>query len=130
MAEENSKEKLWILVKAYPQPSTKYQETVCCAGITMDGRLLRLYPIRYRHLKKEQQFNRFDLLEVNIRKSTTEKDKRPESYRVDEDSIVILRKGKQASGVTGMIVSQLVKVQPLPCEKGKSRRKQGCPKKL
>ena len=32
--------------------------------------------------------------------------------------------------MTGMIVSQLVEVQPLPCEKGKSRRMQGCPKKL
>jgi len=97
MPEENSKEKLWILVKAYPQPSLKYQETVCCAGITEDGRLLRLYPIRYRHLKKEQQFDRFDLLEVKIRKSNQEKDKRPESYKVDEDSIVILKKGKHAS---------------------------------
>ncbi|MFA5924732.1 MAG: hypothetical protein WC856_26170, partial [Methylococcaceae bacterium] len=33
-------------------------------------------------------------------------------------------------GATGMIVSQLVEVQPLPCEKGKCRRRQGCPKKL
>jgi len=33
-------------------------------------------------------------------------------------------------GATGMVVSQLVEVQPLPCEKGRSRRKQGCPKKL
>ncbi len=30
-----------ILVKAFPQPSEKHEETVCCAGITEDGRQLR-----------------------------------------------------------------------------------------
>jgi hypothetical protein len=100
---ENSyqeQEKLWILVKAYPQPSQKYQETVCCAAITESGRLLRLYPIRYRHLKKEQQFERFDLLELTLRKAFDDHDKRPESYKVDEDSIIILKKGKLANSVS------------------------------
>jgi hypothetical protein len=87
-------EKAWILVKAYPQPSKKYQETVCCAAITEDGLFLRLYPIRYRHLKKEQQFERFDLLEFKLWKA--EQDPRPESFKVDESSIVILKNGKDA----------------------------------
>ncbi|MCL7420857.1 MAG: hypothetical protein M8364_08145 [Methylobacter sp.] len=97
MLEKPIKEKLWILVKAYPQPSQKYQETVCCAGITEDGRLLRLYPIRYRHLDKEQQFDRFDHVEMAIWKSHSDRDKRPESYKVDESSILILHKGKNAN---------------------------------
>lgn len=46
-----------VLVKAYPQPSEQYGETVCVAAITEDGsRLLRLYPIRFRHLDPEQRF--------------------------------------------------------------------------
>ncbi len=30
-----------ILVKAFPQPSTKHEETVCCAGINEDTGELR-----------------------------------------------------------------------------------------
>lgn len=95
--EKPIKERLWILVKAYPQPSQKYQETVCCAGITEDGRLLRLYPIRYRHLNIDQQFDRFDYVEMAIWKSPSDRDKRPESFKVDESSITILKKNKSAT---------------------------------
>lgn len=81
------------MVKAFPQPSQKHEETVCCAGITEDGKeLLRLFPIRYRRLDKEEQFDRFDLVEMTITKAS---DPRPESYRVDEDSIHRLERGKQ-----------------------------------
>lgn len=86
----------WILVKAYPQPSKKYQETVCVAAIAEDGRqLLRLYPIRYRNLPIAQRFDRFDLVEMQV--TTPPRDTRPESYQVKEDSIIILKKGKQAT---------------------------------
>jgi hypothetical protein len=81
-----------ILVKAFPQPSKAHEETVCCAGITEDGRqLLRLFPIRYRRLAKEHQFERFDLVEMTATKAS---DPRPESYRVDEASIHLLESGK------------------------------------
>jgi hypothetical protein len=81
-----------ILVKAFPQPSEKHEETVCCAGITEDGRqLLRLFPIRYRRLPKEHQFERFDLVEMTATKAS---DPRPESYRVDEASIQLVESGK------------------------------------
>jgi len=49
MQGRHQKRRVRILVKAFPQPSTKHEETVCCAGVTEDGeQLLRLYPIRYR----------------------------------------------------------------------------------
>ena len=48
MQGKHQKRRIRILVKAFPQPSTKHEETVCCAGVTEGGReLLRLYPIRY-----------------------------------------------------------------------------------
>ena len=50
-------ERALVLVKAFPQPSQKYEETVCCAGITPAGQVVRLYPVRYRRLKPEQRFN-------------------------------------------------------------------------
>jgi len=85
------------LVKAFPQPSTKHEETVCCAGITDDDdkELLRLYPIRYRRLEKCDQFDRFDLVEMTLTKASN--DSRPESYRVDEGSIHLIEKGKSVS---------------------------------
>ena len=58
-----------ILVKAFPQHSEKYQETVCCAGVTDDARLIRLYPITFRRLAAENQFNRYDLIEALLTKA-------------------------------------------------------------
>ena len=90
------KKRIWILVKAFPQPSQKYEETVCCAGITEDtGELLRLYPIRYRRLDKVNQFDRFDLVEMTITRASD--DYRPESHRVDHDSIQVIKSGKKLS---------------------------------
>jgi hypothetical protein len=37
MQEKHQKRRVRILVKAFPQPSTKHEETVCCAGVTEDG---------------------------------------------------------------------------------------------
>jgi hypothetical protein len=86
----NERLRVRILVKAFPQPSKKHEETVCCAGVTEDGtRLLRLFPIRYRRLAKEHQFERFDLVEMLATKAS---DPRPESYRVDEPSIRLLER--------------------------------------
>lgn len=80
-----------ILVKAFPQHSEKYEETVCCAGVTEDSRLIRLYPITYRRLAKENQFNRYDLVEALLTKASN--DVWAESYRVDHDSIRVVERG-------------------------------------
>jgi hypothetical protein len=79
-----------ILVKAFPQHSEKYEETICCAGVTDEGRLIRLFPITYRRLAPENQFNRYDLIEARLTKAS---DARPESYRVDHGSIRVLERG-------------------------------------
>ena len=90
-----STRRLRILVKAFPQPSKKYEETVCCAGITEDtGELLRLFPIRYRRLDEANQFDRSDLVEMTLTKAS---DPRPESYHIDEPSIRVIEKGNKLS---------------------------------
>jgi hypothetical protein len=81
-----------ILVKAFPQHSEKYEETVCCAGVTDDHRLIRLYPITYRRLAKDHQFNRYDQIEALTTKASN--DTRPESYRIDHDSIKVIERDK------------------------------------
>lgn len=92
MLSKHQLRRIRILVKAFPQPSKKHEETVCCAGVTEDGQeLLRLFPIRYRRLPKENRFNRYDLVEMKITKA---RDPRPESYQVDENSIRLIQRDK------------------------------------
>jgi len=87
--------RVFVLVKAYPQPSRTYEETVCCAGITEDGEFIRLYPVRYRRLKAAARFERYDLIEVEGERPRD--DHRPESFHVNEDSIRILRRAAEFS---------------------------------
>ncbi|MBF0541027.1 MAG: hypothetical protein HQK91_06220 [Nitrospirae bacterium] len=82
--------KVLITVKTYPNPSTKYEETVCVAGIDLStGKWIRLYPITYRDLDDNQKFKKYCIIEVNVKKANN--DHRPESYKVDTDSIKIIK---------------------------------------
>ena len=74
-----------ILIKALPQPSKKYGETVCCAGLTDGGEWKRLFPVRYRHLAGDQSFQRWDRISFNYR--APHQDSRRESCHIFEDSI-------------------------------------------
>lgn len=76
-----------VLVKALPQPSRTYGETVCCAGVTAEGQWKRLFPVRFRHLLGDSSFSRWDWVRFNYRPPT--RDKRVESCHVYEDSIVV-----------------------------------------
>lgn len=76
----------FILVKALPQPSKTYGETVCCAGVTANRHWKRLFPVRFRHLGGDSSFSRWDWVRFKYRLPTT--DKRVESCHVFEDSIV------------------------------------------
>ena len=78
-----------ITVKAPPNPSRKYQETNCCAGIDLDsGQLVRLYPIPFRLLDDSKKFPKYTIIKASCQKPL--RDKRAESYKVDQDSIEIL----------------------------------------
>ena len=72
--------KLLITVKTYPVPSRKYVETVCTAGITEDGRWIRLYPVSFRYLDSRHQYRLYDWVEVSVRKRPPGRDHRKESY--------------------------------------------------
>ncbi len=107
----NERIRVRILVKAFPQPSKKHEETVCCAGVTEDGaRLLRLFPIRYRRLAKEHQFERFDLVEMVATKAPN--DTRPESYRVDEPSIRFLERSSLTDEAKARQLSVVARESP------------------
>ena len=75
-----------IAVKAYPNPSKKYGETVCCAGIDISTlKWIRLYPIPYRDLDISQKFKKYTIISVKCWKAAD--DHRLESFKVDSDSI-------------------------------------------
>jgi hypothetical protein len=80
------KNEILIVVKTYPEISSKYTETVCTAGIDADTkRLVRLYPIRFRYLEGSQRFKKYQWIRANIRRASA--DPRPESYNIDPESI-------------------------------------------
>lgn len=83
-----------ILVKASPQFGGKHGETVCCAGVDLQGHWLRLYPVTFRTLDQGSQFGRWDRIRFKCRKP--DNDDRPESRRVDHQSIEIIGKLKQS----------------------------------
>ena len=86
---EHETKTVLITVKAPPNPSKKYQETNCCAGVDLDsGQLIRLYPIPFRLLEDSRKFPKYSIIRVSCKKPV--RDKRPESYKVDQDSIEIL----------------------------------------
>ena len=88
-------ERVVILVKAAPHASRRYQETVCCAGVTFQnetsiGEWRRLYPVRFRHLSGEAKFSRWDIIQYRWRRPKD--DPRRESRRLEEQSLTVTGK--------------------------------------
>lgn len=81
--------KVLVAVKSYPSPSRRYGETVCAAGVDLNsGKWVRLYPIPFRDLDQNKKFKKYNIIKVQTNRPG--RDKRPESYRVNVDSIEIL----------------------------------------
>ncbi len=71
--------KVLITVKTYPTLSEKYDELVCTAGFTEDGTWIRIYPVPFRKLDYQNRFKKWQWIELDLVKNTS--DFRPESYR-------------------------------------------------
>jgi hypothetical protein len=85
------KKQVLITVKTYPNPSKKYKETVCVAGIDLSSNnWIRLYPIPFRDLEEDRKFKKYHVIEVETHKAKD--DTRPESYKVHIDSIKVIDK--------------------------------------
>ncbi len=84
---QRHEEKLLILTKTYPLPSADYIEHVCVVAVNENGELRRLYPIPYRLLDTDKQFERWQWISARIERSS---DQRPESHNIDCDTIKIL----------------------------------------
>jgi len=82
--------KVLILVMTYPHPSVTHTELVCTAGITESNEWVRLYPIDYRYRPVEQQFKKYQWIEVDLEPRGKGNDNRAESRRPNLDSIRII----------------------------------------
>lgn len=81
--------KVLITVKSPPYPSKTYRELVCTAGLNENHEWVRLVPMPYRYLKNGTKFEKFDWIELDVKKH--DKDNRFETYRpVDLDEIKIV----------------------------------------
>ncbi len=74
-----AKERILITVKTYPTLSNKYDELVCTAGFREDGSWVRIYPIPFRKLDYESRYAKYQWIEIDLVKNTS--DPRPESFR-------------------------------------------------
>ena len=78
-------ERVLILTKTYPMPSSKHREVSCIAGVTEGGEMRRIFPVPFRLLDGQSQFKKWQWIRGQMRKASH--DHRPESYQVDFDSI-------------------------------------------
>lgn len=93
------------MVKALPQASKTYGETVCCAGVTREGNWKRLFPVRYRHLSGDTSFSRWDWVRFEYRSPRS--DRRAESCAIQENSIQIdgkMPRAQRASFLNPIII--------------------------
>lgn len=78
-------DRCFIVVKALPHRSSRYFETVCCAGVGADGLWRRRYPVPYRILDPTQKFRRWSWISYEFVKPGH--DRRRESQKVLPESI-------------------------------------------
>jgi hypothetical protein len=79
-----------ITVKAAPNPSERYGETVCVAGLRLDpdhGGWVRLYPINFRELESDSRFRKYEVVSVTARPNPG--DPRAESWRPQMDTLMV-----------------------------------------
>lgn len=90
--EEND---IYVIAKTYPHPSRSYVELVCTAGI-MQGQLVRLYPIPFRYLERDQMFPKYSWIRAALHRRARHKDARPDSYVPDQTTIRVIEKPASA----------------------------------
>lgn len=108
MADKTGETEAIILIKAAPVIGTKHGETVCCAGVDLYGKWLRMYPVSFRVLDDGKKFKRWDKVKFKWRLPTD--DMRIESRHVDSQSLEIVGKladREKATFLDKLIVSGL-----------------------
>lgn len=90
MNSEIERTRVLITVMTYPHPSEKYDELICTAGVTEAGEWIRLYPIDYRYRPRDQQFRKYQWIDVDLGPRGHKGDGRKESREPALDSIKLV----------------------------------------
>ncbi len=104
-------EEILMTVKAYPNPQEDFGEAACTAGMTGDGRWLRVNPVPFRHLRPEQKFEKWTWIRARVRRGG---DNRAESHEVQPDTIEVVR--KVGTGTHGDWVTRNASIAPFMVE--------------
>jgi hypothetical protein len=87
-----------VAVKAYPVRTDGHGEAVCVAGVRLDVEppaWVRVFPVPFRRLPKDQQFRKFDVISLEVVRSA---DSRPESWEPRADTIAVVGAKSTKSG--------------------------------
>lgn len=110
-SESHQRTKVLITVMTYPLPSRGYQELICTAGISESGEWVRLYPIDYRYRPSNQQFRKYQWVELDLVLRGAGNDNRKESRRPLLESLRIL--GDPLPTANGWAARRAI-IDPLP----------------
>ena len=89
-------ERILIVARTYPTPSMRGVEVSCTAGVTHDGRWIRLFPVPYRFLNPDQRFSKYNWIIAKVSRGS---DQRLESRKLKIDSVT--RVGEPVSSDNG-----------------------------
>jgi hypothetical protein len=119
-----STKRVLIVVKTYPTPAHKGVEVSCTAGITQESEWIRLFPVPFRFLEQEQQFSRYQWIDVQVRRARN--DPRPESHNLNGPSIKIAKvPPPKGWGAREQILARLRR--PSLCQIDRQREEYGQP---
>ena len=77
-----------IVARTYPVPAAMGVESSCTAAITDKNEWLRIFPVPWRLLPRDQQFRKYQWVDLTVAK--TAEDTRVESYHLTPGSIKIV----------------------------------------
>jgi hypothetical protein len=113
-----------VTAKTYPTPASKGAEVSCTAGVTDEGKWIRLFPIPFRFMGGNQRFKKYQWIEVAATKSSP--DPRKESFVVDIDTLKIVSNPLPTSGAWKARKEIILPLEaPSLCYLKRSRRKTG-----
>lgn len=81
------KKRVLIVVRTYPTPAKSTIEASCTAAISDDNQWVRMFPVPSRLMEHDKRFSKWQWIDVSLLKAPS--DSRPESYKLNPDSIII-----------------------------------------
>lgn len=117
--------RILITVRTYPVPARSSIEASCTAGITRTGEWVRLFPVPYRLMDEERRFRKWQW--INARVLRAQSDSRPESYKLDIDSIQIGETVGTRNGWRSRLDLMAPLRKPSMCEIQREREASGAP---